>query len=113
MGTKPNFYELVYQLTAIIPKGRVCTYGDIAAAIGSKGAAQMVGWALNALNKKGNPKNIPAHRVVNRKGLLSGKQHFMGIPMQSLLEKEEIIVKNNQIQNFEKIKWVPLKDIDI
>lgn len=100
-----TFFNSVYQIVKQIPEGRVCTYGIIAELLGTKQSARMVGWAMNAAHSL---PDIPAHRVVNRKGLLTGKHHF-GTPtqMQELLEKEGIKVENNQIIDFEKHLWNP------
>ncbi|MCO5230316.1 MAG: MGMT family protein [Chitinophagales bacterium] len=104
-----NFFERVYEVARQIPKGRITTYGLIANYLGSKGSARMVGWAMNA---SGRDETIPAHRVVNRNGLLTGKAHFGDIyQMEQLLEAENIIVKNNQIQNFEALIWDPTKEL--
>ncbi|MCO5249299.1 MAG: MGMT family protein [Chitinophagales bacterium] len=98
-----SFYDRVYEVVRRIPRGRVTTYGIIANYLGSKGSARMVGWALNS-----NHIEVPAHRVVNRNGLLTGKAHFGDIyMMENLLEQEGIEVKNNQIQNFEELIWIP------
>ena len=100
-----NFFERVYVIARQIPEGRVTSYGAIAKALGTGRSARMVGWAMNASH---NREDIPAHRVVNRKGLLSGKHHFAGTNlMQQLLENEGIKVVNNQIVNFEKHFWMP------
>jgi methylated-DNA-protein-cysteine methyltransferase related protein len=106
-----SFFKKVYEVARRIPFGRVCTYGAIARQIGSPQAARMVGWAMN---KSGLEKEfVPAHRVVNRKGLLTGKNHFThSNTMKELLESEGIIVINNQIQNFEKILWFPERNED-
>ena len=104
-----NFFDKVYAVAKQIPFGKVTSYGAIATYLGAAKSARMVGWAMNALN--GNDE-IPAHRVVNRKGLLTGKHHFDGTNlMQQLLENEGIIVIENQIQNFEKIFWNPSKEL--
>ena len=101
----PNFFERVYEVARQIPYGKVTSYGAIARAIGSSGSARMVGWAMNASHKN---QDIPAHRVVNRNGLLTGKHHFDGTNlMQQLLESEGIIVKDLQIVNFEQHFWQP------
>jgi methylated-DNA-protein-cysteine methyltransferase-like protein len=93
-----------------VPKGRVTSYGAIAAALGTKLSARMVGWAMNGSHRI-KPK-VPAHRVVNRQGLLTGRIHFDDPDqMQQLLEKEGVIVKENQIQDFEKIFWDPVKEL--
>ena len=98
-----SFYDKVYEVVKRIPRGRVTTYGIIANYLGSKGSARMVGWALNS-----NHIEIPAHRVVNRNGLLTGKAHFGDIyMMENLLKQEGIEVKNNQVQNLEKLIWLP------
>ncbi len=100
-----NFFERVYEITRQIPYGKVTSYGAIARALGATRSARMVGWALNASHLK---EDIPAHRVVNRNGLLTGKHHFEGINlMQQLLESEGIIIKNNKIVNFETVFWNP------
>lgn len=102
-----DFFEKVYEIVKQIPKGRVTTYGMIAKTIGSPQSARMVGWAMNASHKK--YPDLPAHRVVNRNGLLSGKMHFdYPDKMQQLLENEGVIIKNDKIQNFEKIVWNPM-----
>lgn len=100
-----NFFERVYAIARQIPEGKVTSYGAIAKCLGSSKSARMVGWAMNASHKHDD---IPAHRVVNRTGLLSGKHHFEGTNlMQQLLENEGIKVVNNQIINFEKHFWEP------
>jgi methylated-DNA-protein-cysteine methyltransferase related protein len=100
-----NFFERVYAVARQIPYGKVTTYGAIAKVLGSARSARMVGWAMNAAH---NLEDVPAHRVVNRKGLLTGKHHFDGTNlMQQLLENEGIIVENNQIINFEEVFWEP------
>jgi len=100
-----GFFEKVYAVAMQIPHGRVTSYGAIARYLGASGSARMVGWAMNASGKK---EDVPAHRVVNRKGLLTGKHHFSGTNlMQQLLESEGIEVIDNQIQNFEKHFWDP------
>lgn len=105
-----NFFELVYEVARQIPKGRVTSYGAIAACLGTKLSARMVGWAMNGAGKV-KPK-VPAHRVVNRNGLLSGKHHF-GAPdaMEKLLKKEGIKVKNDTIVNFDQLFWDPVKEL--
>ena len=100
-----NFFEKVYAIARQIPYGKVTSYGAIAKALGATRSARMVGWAMNASH---NMEDIPAHRVVNRKGLLSGKHHFGGTNlMQQLLESEGIKVVDNQIVDFEKHFWEP------
>lgn len=106
---KDNFFERVYTIVRQIPEGKVTTYGTIAKVLGTARSARMVGWAMNASH---NIDNVPAHRVVNRKGLLSGKHHFEGTNlMQQLLENEGIEVVNNQIVDFEKHFWQPNMDL--
>ena len=100
-----NFFERVYEVARKIPYGKVTSYGAIAKALGAGRSARMVGWAMNASHSYDS--KIPAHRVVNRIGLLTGLAHFNGQSMQSLLEAEGIIVINNQIQNFKDIFWDP------
>lgn len=100
-----NFFERVYAVVRQIPYGKVTSYGAIAKALGTARSARMVGWAMNASH---NLEDVPAHRVVNRKGLLTGKFHFDGTNvMQQLLESEGIVVKNNQIVDFEAHFWEP------
>lgn len=105
-----NFFERVYEVVRQIPRGRVTSYGAIARFLGSAGSSRMVGWAMNKAHDK---EDIPAQRVVNRIGLLTGKHHFSGSnAMQRLLEAEGIIVKNNQVQKFEQVFWDPNLEID-
>lgn len=100
-----NFFERVYDIVRQIPEGKVTSYGAIAKALGTARSARMVGWAMNASH---NLDDVPAHRVVNRNGMLTGKHHFDGTNlMQQLLENEGIEVVNNQIVNFEQHFWQP------
>lgn len=100
-----NFFERVYAVAKQIPYGKVTSYGAIAKALGTAKSARMVGWAMNACH---NREDVPAHRVVNRKGLLTGKHHFDGTNlMQQLLENEGIEIVNNQIVDFERVYWEP------
>ena len=100
-----NFFERVYAVARHIPYGKVTSYGAIAKILGASRSARMVGWAMNASH---NLEDVPAHRVVNRKGLLTGKHHFDGTNlMQQLLESEGIEVIDNQIIDFEKHFWIP------
>jgi methylated-DNA-protein-cysteine methyltransferase-like protein len=109
METSGNFFEKVYQIAKQIPFGRVTSYGAIAKYLGAAKSARMVGWAMNASH---NNADIPAHRVVNRNGLLTGKFHFDGTNlMQQLLENEGITVNENQIQNFNEVFWDPFKEL--
>lgn len=105
---KRNFYEEVFALVCQIPRGRVSTYGAIAEACGTRMSARMVGWAMNASH--GSPIRVPAHRVVNRLGMLSGKHHFATPTlMQELLEAEGIRVEENRVQEFERVFWDPVR----
>jgi methylated-DNA-protein-cysteine methyltransferase-like protein len=106
-----DFFSQVYEVVKLIPSGRVTSYGAIAAYLGSPGAARMVGWAMNASHH--NPIFIPAHRVVNRNGLLTGKHHF-DTPnvMRELLENEGLKFKGDQIVDFDKHFWDPGKELE-
>jgi methylated-DNA-protein-cysteine methyltransferase-like protein len=105
-----SFFELVYEVARQIPKGRVTSYGAIAACLGTKLSARMVGWAMNGAGKV-KPK-VPAHRVVNRNGMLSGKFHFKTPDaMENLLKKEGINVKNDTIVDFDKKFWNPADEL--
>ena len=105
-----SFFENVFEVVKLIPPGRVSSYGAIAAYLGSKGSARMVGWALISSHQQNV--NVPAHRVVNRHGLLTGKQHF-GSPtaMQESLEQEGIRVEKDQVQDFASLFWDPAKEL--
>lgn len=108
-NTTDNFFEKVYGIARQIPYGKVTSYGAIAKALGTARSARMVGWAMNACH---NMEDVPAHRVVNRKGLLTGKHHFDGTNlMQQLLENEGVVVIDNEIQDFEKVFWTPKMDL--
>ncbi len=108
MKPEPNFFEKSHEVAKLIPFGRVTSYGAIAKYLGAARSARMVGWAMN--NSHG--KDVPAHRVVNRKGLLTGKHHFDGTNlMQQLLESEGIKVVENQIQDLEKVFWDPTLEL--
>ena len=101
-----NFFDKVYEVAGQIPYGKVTSYGAIAKYLGAARSARMVGWAMN----NSHAKDVPAHRVVNRVGLLTGKQHFDGTNlMQQLLENEGVVVKDNQIVDFKKHFWDPGK----
>jgi len=107
-----SFFDKVYDVSRKIPKGRVTSYGAIARYLGAARSARMVGWAMN---KSGHlePK-VPAHRVVNRNGLLSGKKHFGDIyAMDSMLKAEGVVVKNNQVQNFDEVFWDPNLELSV
>mgnify|MGYP000107832935 FL=1 len=110
MKESHNFFERVYKIARLIPYGKVTNYGSIAKYLGAAKSARMVGWAMN--NSHNQTQEVPAHRVVNRKGLLTGKHHFDGTNlMQQLLESEGIIIIENQIQELEKVFWDPMKEL--
>lgn len=105
-----SFFENVWDVARLIPKGRVTSYGAIARYLGTGRSARMVGWAMNAVH--GAKPKVPAHRVVNSQGLLTGKHHFKTPnEMQDLLEKEKIKVKNDQIVDFKNIFWDPMTEL--
>ena len=107
-----SFFAAVYDLVRQIPKGRVTSYGAIAAALGARSSARMVGWAMNGSHRV-RPK-VPAHRVVNRQGLLTGKAHFEDPSMmQKLLEKEGIKVDDNQVTDFKTRFWDPVTELGL
>ena len=102
-----TFFEQVFEVARQIPKGRVTSYGAIAASLGAKSSSRLVGWAMN-LAGSAKPR-VPAHRVVNRNGMLSGKHHFATpTQMQELLEKEGVKVKNDTVVEFNKLFWDPM-----
>ena len=106
---EPNFFNDVYEVTRLIPKGRVTSYGAIAHYLGSRVSARMVGWAMNASHLQ---EDIPAHRVVNRAGVLTGKHHFgASDTMQKLLQDEGIRVIDDKIQGFDKVFWNPSEEL--
>lgn len=105
MSKNDNFFEKVYEVARKIPYGRVTSYGAIAKYLGAARSARMVGWAMNS---SGKHKDVPAHRVVNRNGILTGKHHFQGTNlMQQLLESEGIKVIDNKIIDFDVLFWHP------
>ncbi|WP_150451433.1 MGMT family protein [Arenibacter lacus] len=109
MSDKDNFFQKVYAVAREIPYGRVTSYGAIAKYLGAARSARMVGWAMNNAHSM---EDIPAHRVVNRKGLLTGKHHFEGTNlMQQLLENEGLEIMEDQIVDFEKFFWDPAKEL--
>ncbi|HPA12367.1 MAG TPA: MGMT family protein [Bacteroidales bacterium] len=112
MNDDLTFFDKVYLVVKQIPFGRVTSYGAIAAFLGTKGSARMVGWAMNASHNY--IENIPAHRVVNRNGMLTGKNHF-GSPhlMQQLLESEGIKIENDKVKNFKELFWDPAVHLKI
>ena len=109
-GTDIGFFERVFEVVRLIPPGRVTSYGAIARAIGSPQAARMVGWAVNQSFSEGE--FLPAHRVVNRIGLLTGKLHFgNSTTMKQLLENEGAQIDNDRITNFKEIFWDPVIEL--
>lgn len=105
MADSEGFFEKVYEVAKQIPYGRITSYGAIAKYLGAARSARMVGWAMNASH---TAVDVPAHRVVNRLGLLTGKHHFQGTNlMQQLLEAEGHTIIDNQIQNFQNVFWDP------
>lgn len=107
---RDSFYDHVYEVARLIPKGRVTSYGAIAAYLGTKGSSRMVGYAMNGAHA--SSLSVPAHRVVNRNGLLSGKHHF-GSPtmMQQLLENEGVQVHDDKVVNFKEVFWDPSEEL--
>lgn len=111
MSANDHFFEKVYEVVKKIPYGRVTSYGAIARSIGAPGAARTVGWAMNQSHSQ--PGFIPAHRVVNRIGMLTGKHHFTGENlMQELLENEGAVIRDHRILNFQEIFWDPLHELN-
>jgi len=105
-----SFFDLVHAVAREIPKGRVTSYGAIAAALGTRLSARMVGWALISAHHAQPP--VPAHRVVNRKGLLTGRHHYNPPErMQQLLEKDGVVVRDNQVVDFERLFWDPVREL--
>lgn len=112
MNRNEGFFQRVYEVVLLIPRGRVTTYGAIARYLGSPGAARMVGWAMNQSHTF--PEYVPAHRVVNRKGLLTGKHHFEGsMLMQEMLENEGARISENRILNMEDMFWDPVDELGL
>jgi methylated-DNA-protein-cysteine methyltransferase related protein len=110
MEAEITFFEKVYAVVELIPFGRVTSYGAIARYLGTGGSSRMVGWAMNASHQM--LQHIPAHRVVNRNGLLTGKHHFGGPDiMHQLLESEGIVIENDQIVNFKEVFWDPSTEL--
>ena len=107
-----GFFTRVYELVKLVPPGRVTSYGAIASYLGSPGAARMVGWAMNQCHS--HSEYVPAHRVVNRLGLLTGKHHFEGRNlMQELLENEGSVIVDNRIVNLHEIFWDPVRELGL
>lgn len=110
MVEQKDFFQDVYQVVRLIPKGRVSTYGAIARYLGAAKSSRVVGYAMNAAHKLEIP--VPAHRVVNRNGMLTGKMHFQSADaMQNALEKEGIKIIKDKIQNFDNFFWDPIKEL--
>jgi methylated-DNA-protein-cysteine methyltransferase-like protein len=107
--SEPNFFDSCYEVARLIPAGRVTSYGAIASYLGTKGSSRMVGYAMQAAGTAKPP--VPAHRVVNRQGLLTAKFHFGGNRMQELLESEGIKVKDDQVQDFKTVFWDPAVEL--
>ena len=107
---KNDFFDMVYEITKLIPYGRVTSYGTIARYLGSGRSARMVGWALNVCSS--HTEFIPAHRVVNRNGLLTGKHHFGSSTMEQLLTNEGALIENDRIINFKELFWEPFDEIE-
>lgn len=104
-----DFFDRVYEVVRLVPYGRVTSYGAVARYLGAARSSRMVGYAMNACHGK---EDVPAHRVVNRIGLLTGKHHFPGTHlMQQLLESEGVTVINDQVQNFKELHWDPMKEL--
>jgi len=107
--TSDSFFQRVYEVARLIPYGRVTSYGAIAKYLGAGGSSRMVGWAMNASHTQND---VPAHRVVNRNGILTGKHHFEGSNiMQQLLDSEGIKVKDDKVVNFKKLFWDPQTEL--
>lgn len=107
--TNKDFFNSVFEVVKLIPKGRITSYGAIAAYLGAKSSSRMVGWAMNQSHSLKEP--IPAHRVLNRNGLLTGKMHFGGNRMQELLESEGIKVEDDAVVDFKTLFWDPEKEL--
>lgn len=105
-----DFYQKIYEVVRQVPKGRVTSYGAIAKYLGAARSSRVVGWAMNNSHTQQPP--VPAHRVVNRNGLLTGRHHFSSSNiMQQLLENEGIVVVDNQVQNFQQVYWNPAEQL--
>ena len=112
MKKSEDFFQRVYDLVRLIPRGRLTSYGAIARCLGSPQSSRMVGWAMNQSHSQTT--FVPAHRVVNRQGLLTGKHHF-GSPdmMKELLENEGAVVENDRVINFKEMFWDPIKELNL
>ena len=112
MKSSDSFFSRVYEVVRKIPPGRVTSYGAIAKYLGAPGAARMVGWAMNQSHT--HHEFVPAHRVVNRNGMLTGKHHFQGVHlMEELLENEGAVIRENRILNFGEIFWDPVLELGL
>ncbi len=112
MDNNDSFYAKVYDVVRLVPSGRVTTYGAIARYLGSGRSARLVGWAMNNAHTCDQP--VPAHRVINRNGLLTGKHHFETPDrMQRLLEQEGIVVEDDQVQDFDRLLWDPSIELEL
>jgi methylated-DNA-protein-cysteine methyltransferase-like protein len=112
MSQQNDFFEMVYQVVRLIPEGRVTSYGSIAKYLGAARSSRMVGWAMNASHSQ--KEYVPAHRVVNRNGFLTGKHHFKNpFEMQQLLEAEGIEIKDDKIINFKEHFWDPTIELEL
>jgi methylated-DNA-protein-cysteine methyltransferase related protein len=112
MQKQTTFFDSVYEVVRQVPYGRVTSYGAIAEFLGTRGSARMVGWAMNAAHTEAL--QVPAHRVVNRAGVLTGKHHFGGTRvMQQLLESEGIRIEEDRVADFDKLFWDPRKEINL
>lgn len=107
-NTMKNIFEDIYEVVKLVPVGRVTSYGAIAEYLGSKGGARLVGWAMNASH---SDPTVPAHRVVNHAGVLTGKAFFGGNLMQELLESEGLTIENNKIKHFKSVYWIPKEEL--
>lgn len=108
MDSEHNFFDRVYAVARLVPYGRVTTYGAIARYLGSGRSARMVGWAMN----QSHASDVPAHRVINRHGMLTGKHHFGGSSvMQQLLESEGLHIEADMVKDFDKVFWDPTKEL--
>ena len=106
-----NFYDMVYQVVRLIPRGRVTSYGAIANYLGTKGSSRMVGYAMQACGPADPP--VPAHRVVNSQGLLTGKFHFGGNRMEQMLESEGVKVVDDKVIDFKQVFWDPAIELEM
>lgn len=112
MEQHEDFFQLVFQVVRLVPKGRVTSYGAVAKYLGMARSARMVGWAMHAAHSQ--KKKVPAHRVVNRNGELTGKHHFATpFLMQELLEKEGVKVVNDKVKDFGRLFWDPVKELEL